>query len=131
MEVVPAVTKIIRLEMRKHASPDMSIAHFRTLARLARGPQTNKELADWIGIGPSSMCRAVDILVKKGYAKRNNSAEDRREIQIVATARGRAKVEKVRQATREVISAHLKEISPEARENLLSGLTTLREVFHI
>ena len=111
------------------AQPELTIAQFRVLARLQHAPQTNKQLADWIGISTPSMCRTVDVLEKKALVERSAGQKDRREILVTLTAKGREKFSGFKSITQKKITAKLAGLSEKDRKELMTGLTHLRGVF--
>ena len=57
-------------------------------AMQARSPLSQSDLSDALAISRASMVQTIDCLVKKGFAKRESSASDRRLKRIVVTDAG-------------------------------------------
>jgi MarR family transcriptional regulator, transcriptional regulator for hemolysin len=57
-------------------------------AMQARSPLSQSDLSDRLGITRASMVQTIDCLVKKGLAKRESSASDRRLKRLVVTDAG-------------------------------------------
>jgi DNA-binding MarR family transcriptional regulator len=130
MDVMPLMVRVIRGEMRGAAQPQLTVAQFRVLARLFHAEvQTNKQLADWIGISTPSMCRTVDLLEKRGLIARHPAPEDRREILLSLTPQGKTRFSGIRKVTQRKIDERLGRLSDKKRKELLLGLSHLREVF--
>jgi DNA-binding MarR family transcriptional regulator len=73
----------------------LTATHHRTLAILeCFQPCTMKELAEFSICDRTAMTRTVDALVDAGWADRERSAQDRREVVVTLTAAG---VDKVRE----------------------------------
>lgn len=79
------------------------------ISRLSSPPR-QKDLAEFVGIGDSSLVRLIDILVRRGLVRRETDI-DRRAKVIVLTAQGRAMVEKVELIIAEVRRKVLTEVS--------------------
>jgi DNA-binding MarR family transcriptional regulator len=60
------------------------------LAVVEKGDTTAAEVADRIHLSPSTLVGNMDRLDQKGLIERDRNAEDRREVLIRATDRGRA-----------------------------------------
>jgi len=129
MDVLPPTNRAIRNEMRWLAQPELTIAQFRILTRLDIDGHTNKQLSEWMGISAASMCRTIDVLVKHGYVKRQPTIEDRREVKLLLTAKGKKKYDSIQQATRRMLKEKLSVLSDKDRKNLQKGLFLIRKVF--
>ena len=69
--------------------PDVTLVQFRTLVVLAsRGPQRTTDLADTLGIAPSTVTRMCDRLARKGLVQRFRRAADRRATWVGLTESG-------------------------------------------
>src|SRR5215470_9254545 len=95
-DVVDAVLRasraLVAVAARSIAQADESVTlpQFRTLVALAaRGAQNVGELADEIGVHPSTCTRMCDRLVGKGLIDRAVSAQSRREVEVHLTPAGR------------------------------------------
>ena len=121
--------RAIRKEMRWLAQPELTVAQFRILTRLDICPHTNKQLSEWMGISAASMCRTLDVLVRRGYVTRKTAIEDRREVNLVLTTKGKRKFDSIEQATRRMLKEKLSILSAKDRERLRTGLALVRKVF--
>lgn len=71
----------------------LTAAHHRTLAIIEWfQPCTMRELAEFCIVDRTAMTRTVDALVEAGWADRERSAQDRREVVVTLTAAGLEKV---------------------------------------
>lgn len=129
LEVLPPAMRAIRNEMRTLAQPELTVAQFRVLTRLDAFPHTNKQLAEWMGISAASMCRTLDVLVKRGYVTRRPAQDDRREVNLALTPKGKNRFEGIKLATRRMLQEKLNVLSDADRKKLLAGLKLIREVF--
>lgn len=128
LDIVPFVMQLIRTEMRSSAKPNLTIAQFRMLARLSRGPQTNKDLAEWIGISTPTASRTIDGLVRRNFVKRETGAADRREVRLLITKSGLSEFERIKAAAKASFAARLQELSADQEARIRIGLQALREV---
>ncbi|MFE2180512.1 MarR family winged helix-turn-helix transcriptional regulator [Streptomyces sp. NPDC059455] len=68
----------------------MSFSRVRALRRLAAGPITLRELAEWLGADPPYTSVIVDDLVRRGLAERITNPADRRSKLVHLTEDGQA-----------------------------------------
>lgn len=129
LDVLPPAMRAIRSEMRGLAQPELTVAQLRILTRLDHAPHTNKQLAEWMGITPASMCRTVDVLVKRGLISRETAAEDRREVSLNLTQKGRTKFNSIQSATQKLLDRRISALSKQSQAELFLGLSHLREIF--
>jgi len=75
---------------------DVTLPQFRTLVVLAvRGPQRSVDIAEELGVNPSTGTRMCDRLVRKGLVRRIRSSTDRRVVRLRLTPAGHDIVEQV------------------------------------
>jgi DNA-binding MarR family transcriptional regulator len=106
--VLTASRLLVAVSARSIAAVDDSItlAQFRLLVVLStRDEQKVADLADALGVNPSSATRAVDRLTEAGLVDRQVNPRSRRETQISLTRAGRRVVREVTRRRREEIAA--------------------------
>ena len=91
------------------------------LDRLAAGC-SNTQLADDLGVFPSSASRTVDRLAAAGLVRRTTPPSSRREVRVALTAAGRRAARAISTLRAAAISETLQAMSPAHRAALLSGL---------
>ena len=75
---------------------DVTLPQFRALVVLAvRGPQRSIDIAEELGVNPSTGTRMLDRLIRKGLVRRTRSASDRRVVRLRLTPTGRELVDKI------------------------------------
>jgi len=111
-----------------NAEPQVTLPQFRTLVLLdARGRLSVAELADALGVVPSTASRMCDRLVTKGLIRRAASRSNRRQVMLNLSERGRALLaESTRQRKREIAEL-LSTISPTDQKRLARALRRLVE----
>lgn len=78
------------------AEGDVTLPQYRALVVLAgRGPQRVADLAEALGVNPSTATRMGDRLVRKRLVRRARAADDRRVVRVAITADGRALIDEV------------------------------------
>ena len=125
VDTLPPVMRVIRNEMRGIATPELTVAQFRILARLNHTSHTNKQLAEWMGISAATMCRTVDVLAKRKFVARVTDEKDRREVTLFLTPKGIKKYESIKQATQKILRSKLAILSDSDRDELEKGLMHL------
>lgn len=101
----------------------VSIPQFRVLVVLsAEGPQRMGDLAERIGVHPSTLTRTVERLEHGGWITRAPVPGNRREIRVDLTGTGEELVATVTTKRREQIYAALSTLSADEREALRRGM---------
>ena len=105
---------------------EVTLTQYRTLVVLAsRGPQHLAGLADAVEVTPATATRMCDRLVSKGLIRRSSEQDDRRQIRIALSEKGRALVDQVTERRRIEIAQIMKEIPPEERDIVVQALGRL------
>ena len=108
------------------AAYEVTLPQYRTLVVLSYGGQHRlADLANTLGVSPSTATRMCDRLVKKGLITRGRDALDRREVNIVVTAAGRQVVDDVIERRRSEVRQMLRSIPDDARPQLVQALQLL------
>jgi DNA-binding MarR family transcriptional regulator len=115
-EVLTATRALIALSTRSlgELAHDLSAAQYRALVVLAsRGPRRMVDLAQLLGVEPSSLGRMCERLVRKGFVRRRRSRSDRRIVIVSLSPRGRRVLDDATAARRTVIREALAVLSAE------------------
>jgi DNA-binding MarR family transcriptional regulator len=130
LDALPAVMRFVRKHMRSHRAKGLSLPQFRTLALLRSVPSANlSAVAEFLGASLPTASRIVSGLVTKGFVERCEHADDRRQVELVLTARGSATVETAHRATRDQLSRELQNLNAQQRATLARGMQSLRSLF--
>ena len=104
---------------------EVSLQQYRALIVLAsRGAQRPVDLAEALGVDPSTATRLCDRLTAKRLISRRRMTGDRREVRLELTNRGRQLVEKVTERRREEIRRILASVPREDRSDLVRAFQT-------
>lgn len=105
------------------ALEEVSLPQFRVLVVLrSRAAVRASDLADIMGANRSTFSRFTDRLVDLGYVRRQPQPEDRREVLIELTERGRALVDDVVDLRHRELAAILGRLSERERRTVREGL---------
>ena len=122
--VLAASRALVAIAARSLASlgEDVTLPQFRALVVLTtRGPQRLAELAQALGVDPSTATRMCDRLVRKSLVHRRRTNDDRRGVRISLAPAGRELVEQVTARRRAEIGAVLARLDEsESRDVLLA-----------
>ncbi len=130
VELVPAITRTIREQMRQHRTSELSVTQFRVLAFLSRHPGASlSDVADHIGLTLPSMSKLIDQLVARKVVMREADRRDRRRVTLALTARGQTILDSARAATREFMAERLEGLARGELETVLEALHILRPLF--
>ena len=130
LEIVPAVMRTIRAEMRRHRTADLSVPQFRTLAFIDRNVDASlSDVAEHIGLTLPSLSKIVDGLVARKFVTRQTHRADRRRMTLALTARGQTALRTTREATRACLAEDLAALTDRERETVAQAMEILRPVF--
>jgi DNA-binding MarR family transcriptional regulator len=105
---------------------EVTLTQYRTLVVLAsRGPQNLAGLAEAVGVTPATATRMCDRLVRKDLIRRRTERDDRRQLRVALTPRGRSLVEAVTVRRRQEIARIMSEIPVEQQAILVQALGRL------
>jgi DNA-binding MarR family transcriptional regulator len=105
---------------------EVTLTQYRTLVVLAsRGPQNLAGLAEAVGVTPATATRMCDRLVRKDLIRRRTERDDRRQLRVALTARGRSLVDAVTGRRRQEIARIMSEIPAEQQAILVQALGRL------
>lgn len=104
---------------------DVTLVQFRVLVLLtSRGDQNVSELAEAVGVHPSTATRLCDRLVAKKLVHRATSSESRREVTLTITARGRSIVRSVNARRRKEMVRVVEKLPRTQRQQLSAAFAT-------
>jgi MarR family transcriptional regulator for hemolysin len=130
MEVVPWVMQRIRMEMRSHRTPGLSVPELRTLIYLYRNEGVSlSEVAEHIGLKLPSMSKTIDALVARKLVIRRALAHDRRYVSLRLSAYGLAELRRTRRSTEARLAEALAALLPEQQARVVEALKMLGQVF--
>jgi DNA-binding MarR family transcriptional regulator len=89
---------------------DVTLGQYRALVVLAEGPRRAGDLAEELGVAPSTTTRLCDRLVARGLMRRFRRANDRRATWLALTPAGRDLVAAVMRQRRRSIARYLRRI---------------------
>jgi len=105
---------------------EVTLTQYRTLVVLAScGPQSLAGLAQVVGVTPATATRMCDRLVRKSLISRRTEREDRRQLRVVLTAKGRSLVGDVTDRRRKEIARITDEIPAAEQAALVHALGRL------
>src|ERR1700736_72793 len=130
LDVVPAVMRPLRQQMRSHRAAGLSIPQFRSLCFVERYDGASlSAVADHLDLSLPTVSRMVNGLVQRGYMQRRSSVDDRRHMSLSLRARGQAVMREARQATQEFLVEKFKAFSADQREAMVIAMHALRDAF--
>lgn len=130
MEVAPLVMREIRMRMRQHRGPGLSVPQFRALGYVRRHPACSlTAVADHLGLSLPATSRMVEALVASGLIQREPSASDRRYVTLRLSPEGERIQTTARAAALKSLAARLESLDPTQRADIVQALAPLRQVF--
>lgn len=120
------VLRIVRVEDVKAGIGPAQLSALSVL--VFAGPRTLGELAAAEQVKPPTMSRIVQALVEDGLADRTTSSDDRRSVQIAATAKGRKLLLAGRDRRVEALANRLEKLSGDELRVLAKAAKLLAEI---
>ncbi|MER5629488.1 MarR family winged helix-turn-helix transcriptional regulator [Streptomyces nitrosporeus] len=106
----------------------VTVPQFRLLVVLSsHGDAKLVDLAEWLGVNPSTAMRMVDRLIAAGLAKRTINPDNRRETVLRLTPEGSRIVADVTARRRREIAGIVERLAPQQRTALVDALTAFTE----
>lgn len=115
----PEITAFFRARLDR----PLRIEYYRTLTAIERSPHRPSvgELADVLGVDPSTASRLVDRMASRGYVRREEDTDDRRRSTLELTPLGQSVLRKLR----EVRVAVLAELTKDWKASEIADLARL------
>jgi DNA-binding MarR family transcriptional regulator len=129
LEAAPTLVWYIRLHMRKHRQ-GLSVPQFRALVKVRDVPAVSLSVvADHLGASMPTASRIVGKLVERGLLTRSGCADDRRQVALHLTERGRAVVDAAHEATRAQLESDFAGLSAADRGRVRETMIILKSLF--
>ena len=130
LDVVPALIRPIRQQMRSHRSRSLSVPQFRALCFVERYDGSSlSEVAEHLDLSLPAVSRMVNGLVERGYIKRRASSDDRRHVSLSVSPAGQTVMASARRATQAYLASKLLGLGEEQLSAIATGMRALREAF--
>ena len=130
LDVIPAVMRVIRAEMRSHRSSDLSVPQFRALTFINNNSGTSLlSVAEHLGLTSPSACRMIDVLVGRGLVSRQTSVKDRRMINLSLTEVGSSMLEQARKGTMENLAKIFSSLTSTEQSAIMAAMKIMRPLF--
>ncbi len=130
LDVLPPVMHVIRQEVRVAGEGRLTVPQYRILIGIRRGrPSQVSQIADRHGVSRPAMSRMVDGLVRRGLLKRIQDQDDRRQAQLVLTAKGDSQLDEVRSAVLARLATYMEDLGGGDRESLSEALDRIESLF--
>ncbi|WP_419999291.1 MarR family winged helix-turn-helix transcriptional regulator [Streptomyces boninensis] len=128
--VLTASRLLVAVSARSLAAVEdtVTLPQFRALVVLStHGPSKLVDLAEQLGVNPSTAMRMVDRLIAAGLASRSPNPANRRERSLGLTAAGERIVEQVTARRQAEIASIVERMAPAQRDALVAVLTAFAE----
>jgi DNA-binding MarR family transcriptional regulator len=130
LDGLPPVMWFIRRQVRRHRSHRLSVPQYRALCLLDRIPTASlSEVADHLGAALPTASRMVSNLVAKGLAVRKPCVDDRRQVALELTPKGRKAYEGAQRETQESLAAELEGLNDKQRATIADAMRLMGHVF--
>ena len=130
MEAMPVIMQFVRAEMRSQREPTLSVPQFRALAFLSRNPNASlSDLSEHIGITKATASPMVERLVQRRLVDRQADPTERRQIMLKLTPEGSARLDEMRDRTRQKLAERLDALTSDELVQVSAGLMILGRLF--
>ena len=93
-----------------------------------KGPIRLSDLADFEGINPTQLSRAIGHLLETGLVERSADEGDRRAAWVRPTAGGKRLAERIRRERTDALNVALEDLDAEQRERIVAALGSLERL---
>lgn len=125
------VARLSRLVERALDKTGLTLAQYRVLGFLARGPEAAARLAERLTVTRPTLTGVVDGLVAQGLVARTRDGADRRRVHHALTAEGRAALATADEVVGERLAGLLEPLPAHRRAAAAAGLRALEEALDI
>lgn len=130
LDGLPPIMWFIRRQVRRHRSHRLSVPQYRALCLLDRIPNASlSEVAEHLGATLPTASRMVSNLVNKGLLERKSSPEDRRQMSLQLTPKGRTAYEGAQRETQQSLAAEVANLTEAQRATVAEAMRVLNDVF--
>lgn len=129
LQVIPRTMWSIRTEMRSKERGHITVPQFRVMAQLSKNPATTSELAIKIGISNPAMSRMIDGLTHKALVIRKPNKNDRRQVQLELSKKGRAIFERILGETENQFTQKFSQLDVQHKKTLADAFEILEGIF--
>jgi DNA-binding MarR family transcriptional regulator len=131
LDAMPAVMWFIRRDFRRQRARGLSVPQFRALAQLNAFEKVSLSgVAENLGCSLPTASRMVGKMVVKGLVKKCVCHEDRRQMWLMITSRGRALFDASRRSTQAVVAEKIAHLDPQHKQQIQHAMETLHAIFH-
>jgi DNA-binding MarR family transcriptional regulator len=130
LDVVPAVMRFIRAELRSHRAPGLSVPQFRALMYIHRSKDTSLNgVSGHLGLTAASTSTLVEGLSRRALLLRSEDRGDRRRITLTLTTEGRKAMEAALHETHKRLASVLDGLAPGELSTVAQAMAFLRPSF--
>ncbi len=124
-----ALMRAVRRIRAERSSDVITDGQYSVLARLdCDGTMTPRQLAEADHVQPPSMTRILNALVEAGLVERTGDPDDRRQVLVALSERGRDEVKETRRRRDAWLAQRLSTLTPSERTTLAQAAEILRRV---
>lgn len=120
-----AAARLAKVAGTALAEAGLTLAQYRVLVFLDRGPRPATQVAALLGVTPSTVTSVVDGLCARGLVERRGDPGDRRRVVLALTDAGRDELGCGDAVVGDRLGLLLERLSPEQAEGVLTGLEHL------
>lgn len=119
----------IRRSMQGHRG-GLSMPQFRAMVKISNEPSVSLScVAEHLAFSLPTTSRIITGLVSKGFLKRQDNADDRRQMSLGITARGQSVLSEAWSAAQESMAEELKRYTPEQRATVVEAMQLVKGMF--
>ena len=122
-----AAARVARVAANAVAAVDLTLAQYRVLVFIDPGDRPATQVAQLLGVSPSTLTSVVDGLCDRELVRRGSDPADGRRVMLAITPTGRERVVAADAEVAEKLSALLARLGPERAAEALGGLELLNE----
>jgi len=128
--IMPPLCHVMRAQIYEIASGEYGItsSQFHTIRRISQGDASVSTLANCMHVSRPNVSRSVDDLVNNGLVNRKRDLEDRRNIQLSLTEKGKKMIKNLHKKYGGILADQFSILSDEELRVLSSALESMKKV---
>jgi len=131
-QVMLPLWHITRSQIHEMATGEYGItsSQFHTIRHISKGDASVSALADCMHVSRPNVSRAVDELVQNGLVNRKRDPDDRRNIQLSLTDKGKKMIKNLHKKYGGILADQFSILSDEELRTLSSALESMKKVIN-
>ncbi len=130
IELAPLMIRTVKSEIRRSADGRLTHPQYRILSQIHRGLNTVSQIALDHGVSQPAMSKMVNSLVLRGLVERGSHAQDRRQIILKLSPKGRTLFRQLKENAAQNLGRKLQTLSGAEQDRLRRALADIETILN-